>query len=486
MTAITRPTIAETVPTQAFIAGVWSTPSSTFEVRNPYNNDLVARVANCGPEDAKAALESAVTAFATWRQTSGFERAVILKKWAELIRAHELEIGRTMTLEMGKPISEGRGESIYCAAAIEWNAEEATRVAGEVVPSRFAHKRAFSRLEPVGVVYGITPWNFPGAMIARKVAPALAAGCVFILKPAEQSPLTALYMAKLWEEAGGPIGTFQVIPTLDPIPVSKVLIDDARVKKLTFTGSTDVGRLLYGQSAKTLKRVSLELGGHAPFIVFDDADAKSAAAVVAASKFRNAGQQCVATNRVYVQEGIKAEFLEHFAREAQAIKTGNPLESTTSLGPLVDLAGLEKVRDHVADAVSKGARIVTGGGTLEGLFYAPTILDGITPDMKIVSEETFGPVAPVIGFSSADEAIALANDTEYGLAAYVWTRDITRAFKVAESLEYGIVGVNDGVPSAMAPQAPFGGMKNSGVGREGGRWGLEAFLEVKYISIGLP
>ena len=477
---------ATTAPSDAFIAGHWTSGNKTFAVHNPFDNSNVANVTDCGAEEAKEALESALTAFKTWRTTSGFDRGTIMKRWADLIRANELELGRTMALEMGKPIFESRGEAIYTATAIEWYAEEASRIAGEVVPSRYANKRGLAHPEPVGVVYGITPWNFPAAMIARKVGPALAAGCAFILKPAEQSPLTALYLAKLWDEAGGPKGTFQVLPALDPVPVSSILIGDERVRKLTFTGSTAVGRLLYEQSARTLKRVSLELGGHAPFILFEDTDVQQAASIVAISKFRNAGQTCISSNRIFAHEKILGAFTEAFVFEVNKLKHGDPLLESTTLGPLVDAQGLEKVRAHVDDAVALGANVSSGGEALGGLFYAATVLTDVPAASRILTEETFGPVAPIVSFSSEAHVLEAANSTEYGLAAYIWTRDISRAYRVAEGLEYGIVGVNDGVPSAMAPQAPFGGIKNSGVGREGGRWGLEAFQEVKYISISLP
>ena len=476
----------QTVARQALLAGGWQTLDKTFPVINPFDGSTVAEIADCGIPEAKEALEAAVTAFSSFKNTSGFERSQIMQKWAALIRANAEAIATAMTLEMGKPMLESRGESNYCATAIEWYAAEAERIAGEIIPSRFAQKRAFSRPEPVGVVYAVTPWNFPAAMIARKVAPALAAGCVVVLKPAEQSPLTALLLAKLWLEAGAPKDTFQVLPCADPIEVSRVFMSDARVRKITFTGSTEVGKLLYTQAAPTLKRLSLELGGHAPFIVFDDADVVAAALTVSNSKFRNAGQQCVASNRVYVHETLSSSFEEAFAAQAKSFKLGNPLDADTTIGPLVDKATLEKVQAHVQDAVSKGAKVVTGGQATGGLFFEPTILSGVTNSMRILTEETFGPVAPLVNFSSESDAVAWANNTEYGLAAYIWTRDIGRAYRVAEALEYGIVGVNDGVPSAMAPQAPFGGMKNSGVGREGGRWGLEAFLELKYISITLP
>jgi succinate-semialdehyde dehydrogenase / glutarate-semialdehyde dehydrogenase len=476
----------QTVAQKALFASGWQTLEKTFPVINPFDGSTVAEIADCGVPEAKEALEAAVMAFSSFKNTSGFERSLIMQKWAALIRANAEEIATAMTLEMGKPMLESRGESIYSATAIEWYAAEAERIAGEIIPSRFAQKRAFSRPEPVGVVYAVTPWNFPAAMIARKVAPALAAGCVVVLKPAEQSPLTALLLAKLWLEAGAPKDTFQVLPCADPIEVSRVFMSDARVRKITFTGSTEVGKLLYAQAAPTLKRLSLELGGHAPFIVFDDADVVAAALTVSNSKFRNAGQQCVASNRVYVHENLSSSFEEAFAVQAKGFKLGNPLDADTTIGPLVDKATLEKVQAHVQDAVAKGAKVVTGGHATGGLFFEPTILSGVTNTMRILTEETFGPVAPLVNFSSETDAVTWANNTEYGLAAYIWTRDIGRAYRVAEALEYGIVGVNDGVPSAMAPQAPFGGMKNSGVGREGGRWGLEAFLELKYISITLP
>jgi succinate-semialdehyde dehydrogenase / glutarate-semialdehyde dehydrogenase len=473
-------------PTQALFSGNWQTLQATFPVINPFDGSTVGEIADCGELEAREALESAVTAFSSYRNTTGFERSAWMQKWAQLIRNHAEDLAKTMSLEMGKPLLESRGESAYSATAIEWYAAEAERIAGEIVPSRFAHKRAFSRPEPVGVVYAVTPWNFPAAMIARKVAPALAAGCAVILKPAEQSPLTALLLAKLWLEAGAPKDTFQVLPCSNPVPVSKVLMSDPRVRKITFTGSTEVGKLLYAQAAPTLKRLSLELGGHAPFIVFDDADVEPAALTVSNSKFRNAGQQCVASNRVYVHQNLTSSFEGAFAAQAKSFKLGNPLEPDTTIGPLVDKATLEKVQAHVQDAVQKGAKVVTGGHATGGLFFEPTILAGVTPAMRILTEETFGPVAPLVPFVSETDAVAWANNTEYGLAAYIWTRDIGRAYRVAEALEYGIVGINDGVPSAMAPQAPFGGTKNSGVGREGGRWGLEAFLELKYISIALP
>ena len=472
-------------PRQAFVAGEWRSAARTFPVRNPATGETLAEIADCGADEGRRALESAVEAFPAWKATPGAERSRILRKWCDLMTAQAEDIARSMTLEMGKPIVESRYEAKYAASFVDYYAEAARRIGGELLPAPFPHKRFLVRYEPVGPAYGITPWNFPAAMVTRKAAPALAAGCPFILKPAEQSPLTALLLAQLWEQAGGPKGVFQVLPALDPVPLSQVLISDPRIRKLTFTGSTDVGRLLYSQAAQTLKRVSLELGGNAPFLVFEDADMEKAAKEVAASKFRNAGQTCICTNRVLVQESIQPRFTEAFSDLTAALKVGDPMLEDTQIGPLVDQQGYEKVRAAVADAVAKGARVAVGGEPRGGLFFAPTVLTGVRRGMKVLDEETFGPVAPVAPFRDEAEAVAMANATGYGLAGYLWTRDLGRAFRVAEALEYGLVGVNDGVPSAMAPNAPFGGMKDSGVGREGGPWGLDEYLEVKLISMGL-
>ncbi len=472
-------------PRQAFVAGEWRSAARTFPVRNPATGETLAEIADCGADEARRALESAVEAFPAWKATPGAERSLILRRWCDLMTAQAEDIARTMTLEMGKPIVESRYEAKYAASFVDYYAEAARRIGGELLPAPFPHKRFLVRHEPVGPAYGITPWNFPAAMVTRKAAPALAAGCPFILKPAEQSPLTALLLAQLWEQAGGPKGVFQVLPALDPVPMSQVLISDPRIRKLTFTGSTDVGRLLYSQAAQTLKRVSLELGGNAPFLVFEDADMEKAAKEVAASKFRNAGQTCICTNRVLVQESIQPRFTEAFSDLTASLKVGDPMLEDTQIGPLVDQQGYAKVRAAVADAVAKGARVAVGGEPRGGLFFAPTVLTGVRRGMKVLDEETFGPVAPVAPFRDEAEAVAMANATGYGLAGYLWTRDLGRAFRVAEALEYGLVGVNDGVPSAMAPNAPFGGMKDSGVGREGGPWGLDEYLEVKLISMGI-
>ncbi len=456
----------------------------TFAVHSPIDGTELMQVADCDASDARRAADLATTAFPSWKAATAYERSAILRRWGALMQEHAAELVPLMAMEMGKPVTEAAGELRYSISFVEWSAEEAKRVYGETIPSQFAHKRLLVMKQPVGVVYAITPWNFPHATVTRKVAPALAAGCTVILKPAEETPLSALYLASLWEEAGGPAGTLQVIPALDPVPASDVLLDDPRVRVLTFTGSTAVGMHLYARCAGTMKRLALELGGHAPFLIFEDADIDAAVREVVACKFRNAGQTCVCTNRIYVQNSIAAEFTERLTHAVASLRVGDPLDAATHIGPLVSAAGLEKVQRHLADAVARGARTLTGGQSLGGLYFQPTVLTGVTGDMQLMSEETFGPVAPILTFESDAEAIAKANDTPYGLAAYLWTRDLSRAFRVSEALQYGIVGVNDGVPSTA--QAPFGGVKNSGVGREGGRWGMDEFLDVKYVALGLP
>jgi succinate-semialdehyde dehydrogenase/glutarate-semialdehyde dehydrogenase len=450
---------------------------------NPATRAVLASVADCGEEEARSAADAAVAAFDGWRRTTAYERSTILRRWNDLILANVDQIARLMAQEMGKPVAESRGEVRYAAAFVEFYAEEAKRVYGATIPSQFAHKRLLVNRKPVGPAYAITPWNFPAAMVTRKAAPALAAGCTMILKPAEQTPLTAMRLAELWTEAGGPAGTLQVITCSDPLPVSRVLIADPRIRKLSFTGSTEVGMKLYAQAATTMKRLSLELGGHAPFIVFDDADITGAVREVAASKFRNAGQTCVCANRIYVHQRIAGEFVARFTDVVRALRVGDPLDETTQIGPLVDDAALAKVEAHVADAVAKGATLFAGGKRGEGTFFQPTVLTGVRDGMLVMQEETFGPVAPIILFSDEAEVVGMANATTVGLAAYLWTSDLSRAFRVSEALEYGIVGVNDGVPSTA--QAPFGGVKNSGIGREGGKWGIDEYLDVQYVSIAL-
>ena len=467
----------------AFVGGAWIEPDRTFKVQSPIASSIATEVADCGEAEARAALGAAVAAFAAWRDVSPFERSRILRAWNDLILQNKDRIARTISMEMGKPVAEARGEAVYAAAFVEWYAEEAKRIYGETFSSPLTHKRLYALRQPVGPTYAITPWNFPAAMATRKAAPALAAGCPVILKPAEQSPLTALLLARYWQEAGGPPGTLQVLPASDPIPVTKVMIDDPRIRKLTFTGSTEVGRMLYQQAAKTIKKVSLELGGHAPFLIFEDADVDAAVKEVMASKFRNAGQTCVCVNRIYVHRTIEDDFSRKLSAAVSKLQMGDPLSESTQIGPLVDKQGADKVRSHVEDALGKGAKALVGGKGRDGLFFEPTVLAHVRSGMRILEEETFGPVAPVIAFASDEEGLEMANDTPYGLAAYLWTRDLNRAHRISEKLEYGIVGVNDGAPSAA--QAPFGGVKDSGLGREGGPWGLQEFLEIKYVSVSL-
>ncbi|MBZ9751568.1 NAD-dependent succinate-semialdehyde dehydrogenase [Deinococcus sp. HMF7604] len=471
--------------TQAYFDGQWRSAPKTFDVIHPGTLEPIGAVADCTADDARRAIDAAEAALREWRQVNPYRRGQILRRWHDLMFEHTDELARLMTLEMGKPITETRGEVSYAASFVEWCAEEAGRISGERISMRQSRKRGFTSAEPVGIVYAVTPWNFPAGMITRKAAPALAAGCVMILKPAEQSPMTALYLAELWLAAGGPANTLQVLPTNDAPAFSAPFMTDERVRKLTFTGSTAVGRLLYTQAAQTLKRVSLELGGHAPFLVFEDADLDKAAREVVGSKFRNAGQTCISTNRVYVQRAVAAEFTDILTRLTGKLVLGDPLHEGTGVGPVVERAGLDKIQAQVDDALSRGARATVGGGVKEGLYFHPTVLTDVHPDSVILREETFGPVAPVVAFDTEEEALRLANASEYGLAAYAYTRDLSRAWRVAEALEYGIVGINDGVPSAGAPHVPFGGMKNSGVGREGGHWGLDEYLETKFISMGL-
>ncbi len=470
-----------------YLTDAWRTSDRAFPVRSPIDGATVAEIADlsgdAGRAAAKEAADVAWAAFERWRRTTAFERAEVLRRWHDLMLRDRERLARAMTLEMGKPIKESRGEVAYAAGFVRWYAEEAARVYGTEFPTHAPHKRALALRSPVGPVYAVTPWNFPAAMVTRKAAPALAAGCTFVHKPAEQSPVTALLLAELWREAGGPDGTLQVLPAADPVPLSDVLMADPRIRKITFTGSTEVGRILYRQSAETIKRISLELGGHAPFLVFEDADLDRAVVESIACKFRNAGQTCVCTNRIFVHASVAEPFTERYVAAAEALVLGDPLDEATDVGPLVDEAARGKVERHLEDAVAKGATVRTGGRAESGLRFLPTVLSGATQEMLMMQEETFGPVAPIATFDRDEDAVRMANATPFGLAAYLYTRDLTRAWETAEALDYGIVGVNDGVPSA--PYAPFGGTKQSGIGREGGPWGIEEYLETKYVSIGL-
>ncbi len=472
--------------TQAFIDGRFQDADGCFAVHSPASGELVAEVAQCGAHQAATAADAAVKAFEAWKQTTGFERSALLEAFHDRVMEHKEELAQLMTWEMGKPIKESRGEVNYAAGFLRWYAEEAKRNVGETIVPAASDKRMFAVPVPVGPVYAITPWNFPLAMITRKLGPALAAGCSMILKPAEQSPLTALAAAYLFAEAGGPDGLFQVLTTDKPGPLSEPLFSDRRMAKLSFTGSAEVGVQLYARCAPTVKRLSLEHGGNAPLLVFADADLEQAAEEALKCKFRNAGQTCVCANRIYVQESAADAFMEAFKERVARLQVGMPAEETTDIGPLVDEAGYNKVQEHLQDALDRGASLVTGG---EGrcsdgvFFFEPTIISGVTGEMKIAREETFGPIAPVFFFQDEQEAITAANDTPYGLAAYAFTSNLGRAVRLYEGLDYGIVGINDGIPSA--PHAPFGGRKASGIGREGGHWGMEEYLDIKYVSLKL-
>lgn len=475
---------ADLLKTDALVAGQWVAGAARFPVHDPATGRLLAQVANLGAGEARAAVDAAGQAWPAWRARPAKERSAILMKWFALLHQHADDLSRIMTAEQGKPLAEARGEVVYGASFIEWFAEEAKRVYGETIPTTDAGKRYLVLKQPVGVCAAITPWNFPIAMITRKVAPALAAGCTVVIKPAEQTPLSALAVAELAQRAGMPAGVLNVI-TADSersIEVGGVLCESDTVRHLSFTGSTEVGRILMRQCAPTIKKLSLELGGNAPFIVFDDADIDSAVDGAMVSKYRNAGQTCVCANRLYVQDGVYDAFVEKLAAKARTIKVGNGFEPGVTQGPLIDGQGLAKVEQHVADALAKGARVLAGGKRIGERFYEPTVLAGATSDMLCAREETFGPVAPVFRFKTEDEAIALANATEFGLASYFYSRDIGRIFRVGEALEYGMVGVNTGLISTA--EVPFGGVKQSGLGREGSHHGIDDYVEVKYLCLG--
>ena len=474
---------------KALIGGEWVPARSgrTFEVRNPSTDALIATVPDGGAEDVALAIDAASAALPAWRALPGIERSKKLRRLYDLMIRDQDRLATLMTLELGKPFAEARGEVVYAAGFIEWSAEEAKRIYGETVQAFVPDKRLLVLRQAIGVTASITPWNFPAAMIARKMGPALAAGCTMIAKPASKTPLTALAMGELAIEAGIPAGVFNVIPGRAK-EMAEALLSDGRVRALSFTGSTEVGKELMVLAAQHVTKLGLELGGHAPFLVFDDANIDLAVAGALGSKYRNAGQTCICANRIYVQSGIHDRFVAALAEKSASLKVGDGFGEGVNIGPLVDDRAVVKVEEHVADAVAKGATVAVGGHRLaiEGhadRFYAPTVLSGVAPGMKIMEEETFGPVAPVIRFATESEAIRLANDTPYGLAAYLYTRDASRLIRVAEALEYGIVGANDGLPST--PQVPFGGFKESGLGREGGKWGLEEYLETKIVSWGI-
>ncbi|MDE2465452.1 MAG: NAD-dependent succinate-semialdehyde dehydrogenase, partial [Alphaproteobacteria bacterium] len=469
-----------------YIDGAWyaGDNGARFDVTNPATGEVIAKVADLGAPDAVRAVEAAGRAFASWRSRTGKERAQILRKWFELIMAAQEDLARLMTAEQGKPLAEARGEVSYGASFLEWFAEEAKRVYGDVIPSPKRDGRILVFKEPIGVVGAVTPWNFPIAMITRKVAPALAAGCTVVIKPAEDTPLCALALAELAHRAGLPAGVFNVVPSDQAAAVGKVLTQHPVVRKFSFTGSTEVGKLLMQQCAGTVKKVSLELGGNAPFIVFDDADLDQAVAGAMLSKYRNMGQTCVCANRILVQDGVYDAFARKLIEKTAALKVGDGSQEGITQGPLINMQALEKVERLIKDAAAKGAKVEFGGHrhALGGTFFEPTVISGATPQMDLFREEIFGPVASLFRFKDDDDAIAMANDTQYGLAAYFYARNVSRIFRVAERLEYGIIGANEGIISTEV--APFGGVKESGIGREGSKYGIEDYLEIKYVALG--
>ena len=470
--------------TDGLINGQWVAGVSRFDVLDPATGFKLADVANLGPQDAEAAIAAANAAWPAWRNKTAKERSIILRTWFDLLMANQDDLGRLMTAEQGKPLAEAKGEVAYGASFVEWFAEEAKRINGETLPQFDNNRRLMVIRQPIGVCAAITPWNFPLAMITRKVAPALAAGCPVVIKPAELTPLTALAAAELAIRAGMPAGVLNILTadSTQSIAIGQVLCASDVVRHISFTGSTEVGRILMAQSAPTVKKLSLELGGNAPFIVFDDADIDSAVEGAFASKYRNAGQTCVCSNRLYVQEGVYDTFVEKFATKVKTAKVGNGFEDGINQGPLIEEAALEKVQRHVEDAVAKGARVLAGGKRLAGQFFEPTVVADATADMLCAREETFGPFAPVFRFKTEQEAIAAANATEFGLASYFYSRDVGRIFRVSEALEYGMVGINVGI--LATEHVPFGGVKQSGLGREGSHHGMDDYVEIKYLCLG--
>ncbi|MEY2770853.1 MAG: Succinate-semialdehyde dehydrogenase GabD, partial [Pseudomonadota bacterium] len=470
--------------TDALINGQWVGASQRFSVLDPATGLQLAEVANLGAADAEAAIAAADAAWPAWRQKTAKERSILMRRWFDLLMAHQEDLARMMTAENGKPLAESRGEVAYGASFVEWFAEEAKRINGETLPQFDNNRRLMVIRQPIGVCAAITPWNFPLAMITRKVAPAIAAGCPVVIKPAEQTPLTALAAAELAIRAGIPAGVINVI-TADAahsIDIGKVLCASPTVRHISFTGSTEVGRILMAQSSPTVKKMSLELGGNAPFIVFDDADIDSAVEGAFASKYRNAGQTCVCSNRIYVQDGVYETFVQKFAAKVRTAKVGNGFDESVNQGPLIEPSAVEKVERHVQDAVAKGARVLTGGKRLGGQFFEPTVVADATADMVCATEETFGPFAPIFRFKTEQEAIDAANHTIFGLASYFYSRDVGRIFRVSEALEYGMVGINVGI--LATEHVPFGGVKQSGLGREGSHHGIDDYVEIKYLCLG--
>lgn len=469
---------------KAYVAGQWRTGERRFSVTNPATGERLAEVPDLTAEDARDAIGAAETAGAAWRKRTAKERANLLRAWFEAIMANQEGLARLMTQEQGKPLAEARGEVAYGASFVEYYAEEAKRVAGETLPGHGVDKRILVFREPIGVVAAITPWNFPLAMITRKCAPALAAGCTVVIKPAEATPLTALALVKLAEQVGFPEGVINIVTASRPAEIGEVLTTDPRVRKISFTGSTPVGKRLLAQCAGTVKKASMELGGNAPFIVFDDADLDAAVEGAIASKYRNSGQTCVCTNRFLVQSGVYDVFLDKLAARVAELEVGNGLDDGVIQGPLINQAAVDKVSEHIRDALDKGARLVCGGQphVLGRTFFQPTIIADVTDEMRVATEETFGPLAPVFRFDTEEQAIAMANATEFGLAAYFYARDYRRIWHVMEGLEYGMVAVNEGILSTEL--APFGGVKESGLGREGSRHGLDEYTELKYVCVG--
>jgi succinate-semialdehyde dehydrogenase/glutarate-semialdehyde dehydrogenase len=469
---------------QCYVDGQWvdADGGTSLPVTNPATGEVLGAVPNMGAAETRRAIEAANAAWAGWRARTAKERSAILRKWSDLMLANQEDLAVIMTAEQGKPLVESRGEIAYAASFIEWFADEARRVYGDTIPGHQPDKRIVVLKQPVGVCAAITPWNFPAAMITRKAGPALAVGCTMVSKPASATPFSALALAELAERAGVPKGVFSVV-TGSATAIGGEMTSNPLVRKVTFTGSTETGKLLIAQAAKTVKKVSMELGGNAPFIVFDDADLDAAADGAIASKYRNAGQTCVCANRVLVQDRVYDAFAAKLAERVAKFKIGNGLEPGVIIGPLIDAAAVAKVEEHIADALAKGARVATGGRrhALGGLFFEPTILTDVTPAMKVTREETFGPVAPLFRFETEEEAIRLANDTEFGLASYFYARDLGRVWRVSEALEYGMVGINTGLLSTT--EAPFGGVKESGLGREGSKYGIDEYLEIKYLCM---